>query len=200
MNKQILIFKTPECVLNILNGNATLDLNKTVPKGFKGWVNIYVTKGKSYPVIYDNKMGGYVVVDGKPETILLKYREVMQLLNGKIVARFWFDEYSKFNYNHDEDGYLERYDYGIIYDEISNYLSKLCLTKLQAEEYGKGKDLYAWHIKKLEIFDEPKELSEFTVFQEKNNPFGTNGIHGKVCFFKPLTKAPKSWQYVWVKE
>ena len=32
---------------------------------------------------------------------------------------------------------------------------------MKVENYGKGKDLYTWHIKQLEIFDEPKEKFEY---------------------------------------
>ena len=44
--KAILLSINPEHALNILNGKKTLELRKRVPKGFIGWVYVYVTKGK----------------------------------------------------------------------------------------------------------------------------------------------------------
>ena len=36
-----------------------------------------------------------------------------------------------------------------------------CLTQEDLKEYGKGKDLYGWHISDLKIYDKPKEITEF---------------------------------------
>lgn len=46
MTKSLMISIQPKHLVNILNGNKTLELRKTVPKDFKGWVYIYCTKGK----------------------------------------------------------------------------------------------------------------------------------------------------------
>ena len=46
--KEIVISIRPEYALNILNGSKTLELRKSVPKGYVGWVYGYVTKGKPY--------------------------------------------------------------------------------------------------------------------------------------------------------
>ena len=40
-------------------------------------------------------------------------------------------------------------------------LQALALTYEQFTKYAKEKTVYAWHIERLEIFDKPKELSEF---------------------------------------
>ena len=60
------------------------------------------------------------------------------------------------------------------------------------------------HISDLEIFDEPKELSEFYTLKcnQKKRPCNIKDVFGvgecydlcKMC--KPLTKAPQSWCYV----
>ena len=48
MSKSIMISIKSEHVVNILNGKKTLELRKSVPKDFVGWVYIYVTKAKPY--------------------------------------------------------------------------------------------------------------------------------------------------------
>jgi len=59
---------------------------------------------------------------------------------------------------------------------------ELCLTESEANAYGKGKDLYVWHIKKLEVFDKPIGLNNF--YSLKNGS---------------LKKPPISWQYVYLE-
>ena len=46
--KALLLSVRPEHAIKILNGEKTLELRKGVPKGFEGWVYVYVTKGKIY--------------------------------------------------------------------------------------------------------------------------------------------------------
>ena len=73
MTKSIVLSIQAQHALNIMDGYKTLELRKRVPKSFKGWVYVYVTKAK--PKIYKDKVW---------ET---------DLLNGTIPFRFWFDEY-----------------------------------------------------------------------------------------------------------
>ena len=56
--KAILLSIRPEHALNILNGDKTLELRKRVPKDFKGWVYVYVTKGGGrLSVVHDDENG-----------------------------------------------------------------------------------------------------------------------------------------------
>ena len=185
MERAIVISKSPKRALNILNRNATSDLNKSVPKDFVGWVYMYVTKAKprlaKYPIGY--------FIDDTPNPYV---RKLGKELNGKVVARWWHDEYTKLLYI--TDRFYDK-SYSVSYKELRD----MCLDDEQLHKYGNGKDLYAWHIKKLEIL-EPMELGEFKRFEERTDPFGTNGIHGKLCFYKPLNRVPQSYQYVWAKE
>ena len=109
----------PQEAVNILNANQTLLIRKSMPKDYKGWVNIYVMKYKPYlfTMFTRNFLTDWYADEIKE-----------RVLNGKVIARFWLEE---------------------------------CENDL--EKYGKGKPVYAWHIKKLEIFDEPLELSEFGI-------------------------------------
>ena len=50
MNKELMISMKPEHAVNILNGKKTLELRTWIPRGYVGWVYVYVTKGKPYLV------------------------------------------------------------------------------------------------------------------------------------------------------
>ena len=166
MNKVLILSVRPEHAIKILNGEKTLELRKSVPKGYKGYVYVYVTKRK--PNIY--------------KSIL------WTPLNGTIPFRFWFDEWEYFNPMYFENTGIKELDY--IVD--GSLRDKLCLEDDDITAYGKGKDLYAWHIKQLDIFYYPMWLSDFIV--------GLNYLGDIIPpTYKKLTKAPQSYQYVWVK-
>lgn len=151
MKKELLICIKPEHLINILNGNKSFELRKSVPKDYKGWVNIYCTKNGNPLLKVNNK---YVLEKG----CKLSYD-----LNGKVIGRFWFDEYTIIDLD-----YISSLDDGEEYDDLgrfnpfddnmmNDYLAYWGL------EYNDVlfNDYYAWYIKNLEIFDEPKKLSEF---------------------------------------
>ena len=85
-----------------------------------------------------------------------------------------------------------------------------CLTDREILEYlGNGKQGFAWHISKLEIYDTPKELNKFwfppELYCEKERCGGcpydqvadVNGEYSFDCEWKrPLTRPPQSWCYV----
>lgn len=168
--KQLMISETPERLVNILNGNATLLLRKYIPKDFKGWVNVYCGKGGN---ILHFSCGDNYLVLSKPSNKI--YRN--PLLNGKVVARFWFDEWHMF-----QAGYS--YATGVkdlYYDVGSNFREMLQLEDDDINAYGNGKPLYVWHIKQLEIFDKPKELGEFANYNKVSTIF-KNQINGQSLF------------------
>jgi predicted transcriptional regulator len=192
--KAIMISIRPEHVVNILNGKKTLELRKSVPKGFVGWVYIYVTKAKPY--LFNETRSSerfYTLEDDR------HLDDVFNLLNGKVVARFWLDEYIAYKYYKDDNTYFAKriQDFGYGAEEV---LKRSYLTRDEFKAYGKGKDLYAWHIKKLEIFDRPKELHHFYIFRERIIQCGMDCPPYVDEVKTTLTKAPQSWQYVWVKE
>lgn len=220
MKRELMISIQPKHLVNILNGNKTLELRKSVPKDYKGWVYIYCTKGikdiKGRVYIYRTKSGGLLVDNTSWINYLIKsdfvkkdYTESPRfhtlkkleehiygsVRNTKVVARFWFDEYE--TYNHDNHGvglYTDVAEYNVMYDD----LEKLCLDYREIEDYGKGKDLYAWHIKKLEIFDTPLSLSDFY----KANLYASGQVIKEYekqsnDFSYRLQRPPQSWQYVY---
>ena len=200
--KSIVISIRPEHALNILNGSKTLELRKSVPKGYVGWVYGYVTKGK-HELYFNTKNKEYVLCDNTTNITYYDkdFQEAMNsdLLNGTIPFRFWFEEYISYKYYADDNTYFVKrpQDFGYGAEGV---LKSLCLTRDEFKEYGQGKDLYAWHIKKLEVFDKPMKLEEFQNYMPKSNDIPEALITSSwQILHQPLTKAPQSWQYVYVK-
>ncbi len=173
----------PQHAFNILYRKKTLELRTWIPKEYVGWVYVYVTKGKFINGLRRNQD---IVVNNK-----------LEILNGKVGFRFWFDEYDKYvdvsNCGMTSCGFECDYDFIYGLYNLDDELKKLCLTYDEVENYGKGKDLYAWHIKKLEIFDEPKELSDFIV--------GLNYLGDIIPpTYKRLKRPPQRSVWVYAKE
>jgi predicted transcriptional regulator len=190
MVKAILLSVRPEHALNILNKTKTLELRKHIPKGFKGWVYVYVTKGGKR-LAYENQP--------KHPYYILSNSDGVNSANGTIPFRFWFDEYEKISLQkrwcseNDYDEYLETY-------KLSNedLCNMACVSNEQLEAYFTNAEGYAWHIKKLEVLEKPMQLSEF-----KNRDISKyQDSEGNPAFddYFEITKAPQSFQYVWVKE
>ena len=174
--KALILSVRPEHAIKIITGNKTLELRKRVPKDFKGWVYVYVTKA-----IKDYKKSYYYQPKGKEEIFRL---------HGIIPARFWFDEYEVVVRPTFTETYYQKV--------IKPVLKKSCLTYEELNKYSNGKDLYAWHIKNLEIFDKPMQLSEFI----KDFPYASrDAILSEIKNQKlRIKKAPQSYIYAWVKE
>lgn len=201
MDKQILLSIRPEHAVNVFNGNKKRELRLNVPKNFENivkkyggiWVNLYVTKG--YHKLY-KKDGKYMIYHYAGTGTIINFNE----LNGKVVARFWFDEYEKIysEYEVYETGY-EDYNYKI----HRKTLNELCLEYEEVLDYGKGKNIFVWYIKQLEIFDEPKEINKF--YTSYAYPHTINRGYS-VAYVTPmkesliLKRPPQSWQYVYVEE
>lgn len=181
MDKAILISIKPEHLVNILTGKKTLELRKSIPKDYKGWVYIYCTKNPSCLIKVRNK---YTIEKGER----LEYD-----LNGRVPARFWLDEYTiltsdDYMFLHDGDKLLK--DLRLTWSEVSSYAGT-----------GTLPNLYAWSIRKLEIFDKPMKIKDF----KKVNPDIENvGAFGwafpEYEKYIPITRPPQSYQYVWVEK
>lgn len=153
--KAIMLSINPKWVAKILNCEKTIEIRKKFPKDYVGWVYIYCTKNK--PNLYRHFKG---------EFLHLKETNEICLWNGKVVARFWCDKvehYVKSIYNGKRCDYKE-------------LLKKSCIDGYDLVEYC-NLTFYALYISQLEIFDKPKELSEFG-----------------------LKRAPQSRQYIEVDE
>lgn len=168
--KVILMSIRPEWVAKILNGEKTIEIRKKFPKDYVGWVYIYCTKDKKYANLINR--GGF--------------------LTGMVVARFWCDKVEEIIF-----GTTLYNDLGFFTCYLHDFelYKQSCLTKREMQNYLKvkpnGLSGYAIHITKLEIFDRPKEISEFSikVFPHRKNNLMT----------RYLTRAPQSWCYVEVQ-
>lgn len=170
--KSILISIKPRFVADILNGKKTLEIRKTCPKNFEGWVYIYCTKDS-------RSKYGYMYKGSSLET-------------QKVLARFYLKNCEPIKYHF---GY---YDMG---EWTESYiLEKSCLTSKELDNYFKASKEYnpkkaskiygyAWHIENLEIFDKPKEVGDFETCWKKVK--GTNEYHRHA-----LWKAPQSYMFV----
>lgn len=168
MSKAIIISIRPEYVCKILNGEKTIEIRKTKPScELPCKVYIYCTM----PNKQENR---------KPhswEVIWLK----------RVVAEFTLNKVSTYDWDTDFLNTKQN-----MYYIKSGEADKTCLTYEQLCDYGKGKDLYGWHIDDLKIYDKPKELSEFT----HNVPNYSNGVVMYSLKKEPLKRPFQSWGYV----
>jgi len=188
---------------NILIGNKTMELRKRVPKDFVGWVYVYVTKASPYIAddYYTDLNDNLIHVfenhgNNKGSDMDWKY------LNGKVVARFWFDEYEELITQKDYISGIPNTAYYTNKLNSRELLEKLHISKVDILNYLLyNKKGYAWHIKNLEIFDTPKELEDFNKYQL----FKCEDIYDREdresCLENTtITKAPQSYQFVEVVE
>ena len=165
----------PEYVAEILNGNKTIEIRKSLPKCDLP-INVYIYCTKGGRCIVKNPSGRYVTIPNLDKN---------EYFNGKIVAKFTLSKIEQIRWNHD-----------IIYGEslprtkslrISELLSQSRLFSDDLADYVGDSLSYAWQIDDLEIFDKPKEISEY----KPHYGYPTN---------HRLTRAPQSWQYIEVSE
>lgn len=123
--------------------------------------------------------------------------------NGKVVAKFTLNK-------------VEEQKQDFYKGNDKDFYKHCCLQPKELFDYIGHKKWYAWHIDNLEIFDSPRELSEFYGnFTQKRYEriFGNNTIeldkkYGGLRqptksgyeYVYPLTKAPQSWCYIEVEE
>lgn len=196
-NKAILMSIQPRWVVEILNGNKTIEVRKKFPKDYVGWVYIYCTKNRLPLMRCSN--GKWFVKDKN-------YDYDMRFCyyagyNGKVVARFWCDKVEHFEFetiSRDIDGYW--WDNGKMVEH--SFITKQCCLTTESFtkyiEYGGG---YAIHISRLEVFDKPKELKEFKhtkVYRKcEECPYGNPCV---TCFsceeIVNLEKAPQSYMFI----
>lgn len=171
--KSILLSVQPQWAYKILGYLKELEIRKKFPKDFVGWVYIYCTKQKPY-LVWREKHKDYRISSDSENNA-----------NGKVVGRFWCDKVEEIN-NHDK-----------------KILEKSCLTEEQLLNYTNKKPFYGVHINAVEIFDEPKELSEFrschtTKYKcvEKQVRRDTFITYKQLNKNHRLTKAPQNYCYI----
>ena len=192
--RQILMPIKPEGVEKILSGEKTLEIRKTAPKE---WID-YI-KGKT---------------DRKPDpTTAFLYCE-----KGRVAVEWWSGVgfpgvingwvFAKFALKKVEGCVNPFFPKGSFATPTMTYeyvLEKSCMSagQLDACLGGKGKRGYAWHISDLEVFDEPKELSEFLAKNACRDCPHRHSPNRDMCDIceglKPMTHAPNDWRYAEVR-
>ena len=175
--KSILLSIKPQWVEKILNGEKTIEVRKRFPKDYVGWVYIYCTKSELLQRHWQkvDGIGKFITYGRKTKD---KDYDSPHTLNGKVVARFWCDKVEEIT--------TEKWSPS----KEQDLLKASCLTENQLFDYcnlESGKPFYAIHISKLEIFDEPKYLTEY---------YKTYIETEKGIYYQVLTKAPQNLCYV----
>ena len=176
------------------------ELKDKIEKGGGMWFYAYCTKGSGYDLIHHrdfdkeylntSNMPNYTITESE-----IDFDRFGSVLNGKIVGRFWVDDYTKLVNIFGLYVLVNKEGKGIGGVDI---LKEICLTEQELFDYGNGKDIYLLHINKLEVFDEPMELSDF--WKEGFDETIHTDLEAYAEGYETLEKAPQSWQYVWVKE
>lgn len=159
MNKQILLSIQPKWVAKILNGEKTIEVRKRFPKKYVGWVYIYCTKDELLQRHWQkvDGIGKFITYGRKTKD---KDYDSPHTLNGKVIGCFYCDNVEEIT--------TEKWSPS----KEQDLLKASCLTENQLFDYcnlESGKPFYAIHISKLEIFDEPKELTEFGITKSPQN-------------------------------
>ena len=181
MNKAVMISIQPKWCELIASGKKTIEVRKSEPKlDIPFQVYIYQTKKKW----------------------IYRLLKKLGLYKGKVIGEFVCDKVNNILYD-DIDGNNM---------PLEKLLKKSCLQYKELCEYGNSKDLYkdlyAWHISQLKIYDKPKKLSEFKRLIKCKDWY--NGMSGceDVCgcyengwcingIRKDIqTRPPQSWCYV----
>lgn len=187
----VLISIQPKWCEKIANGEKTIEVRKSRPKletPFK--VYIYCTKGKDL-------LREVSCWHPKEKIHTTNYRIINEdyntnkIANGKVIGEFVCDRIDRYYYT--ELIGSNSYEEGYVLGEGTT-----CLGYKELMEYGKGDDLYGWHISDLKIYDKPKELNEFKRWNrtEENVPCEhTKWLFPdcKDCKACNLERPPQSW-------
>lgn len=188
MYECILISIKPRYVADILNHKKTIEVRKSMPKcGLPIDVYIYCTKDKENHVFYGYNRYGR-------DCLLVKDKHFgeQKTLNGKVVAKFTLNKVEEIELNRN---HFVNEEYST--DELcgEELLEQSCLTYRELDNYLKCEIGYAWHISDLEIFDKPRELSEFYPYcKDEKCEYRKN--HCSICYRTSLTKAPQSYMFI----
>ena len=156
---------------------------------------------KKFPLNYKGKIYEYVSKTNWRQDLMkipAEEREFFKQFVGKVGLCFECDKVERL-YEYQVDGYGSEYEIASDTLKQEELLKECCLTYDQLSDYLDDiNNGYAIHITKLEIFDKPKDISEFMKVSCKGCPFENtqtchNDTDGRYC---KLTRAPQSWCYV----
>jgi predicted transcriptional regulator len=190
----VLIGVRPQWCEKIASRQKTLEIRKNKPKIPTPFTcYIYCTKGSKHLCLMQNE-GGVNLIACCDWTTALPVGGYIS--NGKVIGEFVCDKmygiyYS--TYPHDP----------LVFEEIGtlnrpNIREESCLTENEIDDYLNGETGYGWHISALQIYDKPRELSEFKQCHKcpygdidrcNEHEFSCDGTYA-------LSRPPQSWCYV----
>jgi hypothetical protein len=169
MTKSILFNIKSTQLINILNGTQTMLLTKKLPKDFVGWV--YLACGKKEPLLINQGiLSEFYELRDK---YLISYLD--EDLNGKIVARFWWD------------GKYETYE-TLNYQMDGKWFYNIPISSLEIFDTPKQ----VGEFEKYTFANKPFNLNQLKDGQTIN--------YHKWKEMCKLTKLPSTWRYVWGRE
>ena len=200
MKKSILIPMNPRFCARIMNDDKTIDIRKSkvLYKAIQklinenGYASIYVYCTKDTNLLHKNCADIYWVEDKdfKKKTKQLGL-PTQPILNGKVLFKFRCYK-------------VEEWD--IWQKDLEEKLKLACLSIKEFDDYSTGQVAYAIRINDLEIFDEPRELSEFYKSNEQLEDiywtWNNYGVPDRDDYDEViLRKAPQNFCYVeWSRE
>ena len=193
MSKAILVSIKPKWCVKIMNGEKTIEVrkNKALANAIQklidenGYADIYVYCTKDNKTKLSSNSLQYYVVDNKD------YKDYLGHWNGKVL--FKFRCYKTTEYVNGLNWEYVQHD-AASYDDYETILEPSCLTDSELINYVDDLSFCAIHISDLEIFDKPKELSDFYHWTDKKIQWYSVGEKVKVMV--SLTKAPQNYCYV----
>ena len=245
MNKVIILSVQPQYLHKILTGKKTIEIRKSMPKDCEYPIDVYLYCTKGKPYLYESFKELWWWNDGVLEPFCDRYgvrlsdfelpekfhdsesRGWNNLLNGFIVAKFTLNK--AWNFKVDKNDKLEEIGfnpYGVeicgIEDITKSLIERSCLTLKEMYEYAPYRNLYAWHIENLAIFDKTMELKEFYrncddfvdarpcncgkhceyegYDLQEHCRICTIDYDGSNCPFLRISRPPMSWEYAYVEK
>lgn len=184
-DKSVLISIQPQWCKLIANGEKTLEVRKTKPKvntPFK--VYIYCTNGNVLA-----RLGMRHYYFNAPRSSEKKLANSGgQILNGKVIGEFICDTIKCMDIPYPAySGELDRW-----------YIEKSCIDYDALHRYCGHGNLYFWHILNLQIYDKPKELSDFKPWKREclYEHLGFAIPKCEECLECKVKRPPQSWCYI----
>ena len=155
MSRAVMLSIRPKWCEKIINGEKTVEVRKNRPKLETPFTcYIYCTKDAKMQWW---KSPQYSYADDHSHNAFDKCG------NGKVIGEFICDAITPlFNVCTDNWHHLA----GDVHEWHKELVKRACLTDVELKSYSKGKNCFAWHISDLKIYDKPKELDEFWVYNE----------------------------------
>lgn len=171
--KAVLLSIRPEWCFQIAAGKKTVEIRRNVPSlDFPFRCYIYCTKATPLLALKErwspDKKAFRKEVWPVHGCGLERAENLFELLNGKVVGTFVCDKIDRLAHvgtmgsNEPAKLYIETPD--LQYEYADELLQAACLSETDVEGYLKGCDGFGWHISDLKIYDQPRDLDEFSRF------------------------------------